>query len=626
MRGDGEAAYSSDARDTGYSEQAGLPLPPVSFYVPCHPGLEKVVADELREMGAECVTPGKTGVSFRGHTLSDGYRANLGLRSAIRVMVLLAEGHLDTDVLRGRRGGQALYDLVRSTVAWEEVIPPRSTFSVEPRLWSCTDIHSTALVWGRVKDAVCDSLRDARSDKPPPPQAGSVADVPLFVALYEDQVSIYRDMSGASLHRRGYRAAMHKASLNESAAAGVLRLAGWHKTLELEGGWLPIFRCRDWERAPQAQPREARRMSEDGARRSATSLGGAAAAGLWLHARSGHCISCMGSSRDLRSTTQRPAHCPDPPPPCGCGPRCRDTPVSRHRADCSYTALLTMQGARRSWPGGSPPGLMRAPTSWPFTKWPDHSAKDWATELDAAQGQIRHWRGKLIGSDMHPGSIALAEGCAQRAGVADLVSVTLSDCASFTPTSRPTMVVTNPPWGSRLMAPQGRERSFRPMTPAPAPAGRSGPVRPDDDSWQPGAAANAGPRTVPRPAQSNERLHRSDTERHSRETDSSGGEEPEVGAESRQELERTWGSLDRFLYTKCRGASAHVLSGNLAVLKTIKLQTTARHVLSLSGVDCRMHSFQIRDLLANSTFTEPHGSRQPDTQEKAHSFASQEQR
>lgn len=44
----------------------------------------------------------------RGHTLSDGYRANLGLRSAIRVMVLLAEGQLDTDVLRGRRGGQAV--------------------------------------------------------------------------------------------------------------------------------------------------------------------------------------------------------------------------------------------------------------------------------------------------------------------------------------------------------------------------------------------------------------------------------------------------------------------------------------------------------------------------------------
>lgn len=74
-----------------------------------------------------------------------------------------------------------------------------------------------------------------RSDKPPPPLAGSVADVPLFVALYEDQVSIYRDMSGTSLHRRGYRGAMHKAALNESAAAGMLRLAGWHKACDLEG-------------------------------------------------------------------------------------------------------------------------------------------------------------------------------------------------------------------------------------------------------------------------------------------------------------------------------------------------------------------------------------------------------
>ena len=39
---------------------------------------------------------------------------------------------------------------------------------------------------------------------------------------------LYRDLSGASLHRRGYRSVMHRASLNEAAAAGILRLAGWH--------------------------------------------------------------------------------------------------------------------------------------------------------------------------------------------------------------------------------------------------------------------------------------------------------------------------------------------------------------------------------------------------------------
>lgn len=49
------------------------------------------------------------------------------------------------------------------------------------------------------------------------------------------RVTLFRDMSGASLHRRGYRGAMHAAALNEAAAAGVLALAGWPKLCEAEG-------------------------------------------------------------------------------------------------------------------------------------------------------------------------------------------------------------------------------------------------------------------------------------------------------------------------------------------------------------------------------------------------------
>jgi len=48
-------------------------------------------------------------------------------------------------------------------------------------------------------------------------------------------VTIFRDMSGASLHRRGYRGAMHAAALNEAAAAGVLSLAGWPALCREEG-------------------------------------------------------------------------------------------------------------------------------------------------------------------------------------------------------------------------------------------------------------------------------------------------------------------------------------------------------------------------------------------------------
>ena len=40
-------------------------------------------------------------------------------------------------------------------------------------------------------------------------------------------MTVYRDMSGESLHRRGYRSVMHRASLNKAAAAGCLLLDGW---------------------------------------------------------------------------------------------------------------------------------------------------------------------------------------------------------------------------------------------------------------------------------------------------------------------------------------------------------------------------------------------------------------
>ena len=61
------------------------------------------------------------------------------------------------------------------------------------------------------------------------PQAGDIASLTLYVSMYQDEVKVYRDVAGESLHRRGYRAggAIHKAALNEAAAAGVLYMADW---------------------------------------------------------------------------------------------------------------------------------------------------------------------------------------------------------------------------------------------------------------------------------------------------------------------------------------------------------------------------------------------------------------
>lgn len=217
-------------------------LPPgqFHFYATCHPGLEAVVAAELagRSIGAANIHPGKAGVSFTGD-LSVGYRANMWLRSAIRVLQLLGETLLD-----GRRpAGEEVYAAFREGGAWQRLLAPGQTFSVESRVWSCSNLTSSQLLSVRAKDAVCDAIRDARGTKPAPPEPGRVADLPLYCTAYHDRLSIYRDMSGASLHRRGYRQAMHRASLNEAAAAGILQLAGWHQACRQEGAVLADPMC-----------------------------------------------------------------------------------------------------------------------------------------------------------------------------------------------------------------------------------------------------------------------------------------------------------------------------------------------------------------------------------------------
>jgi 23S rRNA G2445 N2-methylase RlmL len=53
--------------------------------------------------------------------------------------------------------------------------------------------------------------------------------------MWQDEVHIFRDVSGESLHRRGFRGVIHKFALNEAAAAGILYVAGWPEIAEAGG-------------------------------------------------------------------------------------------------------------------------------------------------------------------------------------------------------------------------------------------------------------------------------------------------------------------------------------------------------------------------------------------------------
>ncbi|KAK3261169.1 hypothetical protein CYMTET_29912, partial [Cymbomonas tetramitiformis] len=200
----------------------------LQYFATCTPGLEQVVAQELQssQVQAMSVVVGHLGVHFKG-SMQTGYRANLWLRSSTRVLLLLSEDELDPY----RPGGDSVYDFVRNAAPWAQLIPVGGTFLVKSHVWNCSQISNSMLASTRTKDAICDALRQEHRQKPRKPSIPEEADVPLVLSLHRDRALLYRDMTGVSLHKRGYRDAMHKASLNEATAAGVLQLSGWREAV-----------------------------------------------------------------------------------------------------------------------------------------------------------------------------------------------------------------------------------------------------------------------------------------------------------------------------------------------------------------------------------------------------------
>jgi putative N6-adenine-specific DNA methylase len=199
-----------------------VPADPLDFFAACSLGLEPALAEELR--GLEALGGGpvldidlrRGGVAFRGDRQT-GYAANLWLRSAVRVQEELWNGTATTT--------DALYEQVRK-LDWDRWLRPAQTFAVlaTARDSQLGDPRFCAL---RVKDAVVDAQRDRhgkRSNVDP-----RRPDVPLKLVVQREQVRLYRDWSGVSLHRRGWRPIQVKAPLNEATAAGLILLSDWDR-------------------------------------------------------------------------------------------------------------------------------------------------------------------------------------------------------------------------------------------------------------------------------------------------------------------------------------------------------------------------------------------------------------
>lgn len=179
-------------------------------------GLEDVLAEELRGMGALNVETGRRMVQFEGD-MAMLYRANLACRTALRILKPIAEFRAaDTD---------QLYDAVKS-MDWSQWLTVDKTFSVDPVVYS-DDFPNSRFVTYRVKDAIADWFEDRMGRGNRPGVRLDEADVRLNVHIAGDCVTLSLDSSGESLHKRGYRVAQTDAPINEVLAAGILLKSGY---------------------------------------------------------------------------------------------------------------------------------------------------------------------------------------------------------------------------------------------------------------------------------------------------------------------------------------------------------------------------------------------------------------
>jgi 23S rRNA (guanine2069-N7)-methyltransferase / 23S rRNA (guanine2445-N2)-methyltransferase len=177
-------------------------------------GFADLLSRELNALGALQVRERAGGVAFSG-PLETVYAACLWSRIANRVFLEVAQFQA-ADVA-------GFYAAVRA-VDWAAHLGPEATLACDftGRHPAITHTHFGAL---KLKDGIVDALREARGTRPD--IAPDRPHVRVHAHAHGTAMTVSIDLSGESLHRRGYRGAAGEAPLKENVAAGVLLRAGW---------------------------------------------------------------------------------------------------------------------------------------------------------------------------------------------------------------------------------------------------------------------------------------------------------------------------------------------------------------------------------------------------------------
>ncbi|MFT5477529.1 MAG: putative N6-adenine-specific DNA methylase [Planctomycetota bacterium] len=186
------------------------------FFATCAPGVEPLLHVEAKALRLQRLERQVGGVRFEG-TWIDAWRANLWLRTAVRILLRLERFRaLESDDLF----------LGASRIDWDRYLRPEGTLWVDAQTRESSLDHSR-FIEQRVKDAIVDQMRERHGGRPT--VSKDQPDLRVHVHIWRDRVTLSLDTSGDSLHKRGWRRTQGRAPLSETLAAAVVLASGWDR-------------------------------------------------------------------------------------------------------------------------------------------------------------------------------------------------------------------------------------------------------------------------------------------------------------------------------------------------------------------------------------------------------------
>lgn len=179
-------------------------------------GLETLLAEELKALGAQDIEIAHRAVTFKGDKALM-YRTNYCVRTAIRILKPIVDFPVNNE--------NDYYRAI-SRINWSQYLSIDKTFAIDATLSNSKMTHSQYAAL-KAKDAIVDQFYRKQGKRPD--VETRFPDLRINIYMHNNHCTVSLDSSGGSLHKRGYRRETGEAPLNEVLAAGMIMLSGWDK-------------------------------------------------------------------------------------------------------------------------------------------------------------------------------------------------------------------------------------------------------------------------------------------------------------------------------------------------------------------------------------------------------------